>query len=138
MKHACFKTPNSTPDDSESSSTVPADNSQSFSDDNTKSSAKDSTSSPKLFQADHCQHDGYSAGCSLCAEFLDIGTTEVTRRLRLSDSMKLATLTSRFEPWQGWVKPKSTHCKSGTARRVPDLVFDTENYPYLKYRPSAK
>ncbi|XP_053381948.1 52 kDa repressor of the inhibitor of the protein kinase-like [Mercenaria mercenaria] len=129
----CFKTPNSTPDDSESSSTVPADNSQSFSGDNTKSSPKESTSSPKQFQADHCQNDGYSAGCSLGARFLDIGTIDVTRRLRMSDSMKMSTLISRFEPSRSWVKPKSTHGKSGAARRVPDLVFDTVNYPYLSF-----
>ncbi|XP_045169561.1 uncharacterized protein LOC123532237 [Mercenaria mercenaria] len=133
----CFKTPNSTPDDSETSSTVPADNSLSFSDDNTKSSPKESTSSPKQFQADHCQNDGYSAGCSLGARFLDIGTIDVTRRLRMSDSMKMSTLISRFEPSRSWVKPKSTHGKSGAARRDPDLVFDTENYPYLRYSPSV-
>lgn len=65
--------------------------------------------------------------------YLDIGNQDIKNRLRMADNQKYSVLKTRFEPIRGWVAPLRECGKK--SRRVPDFVFDSEQYPYLRYSP---
>ena len=71
---------------------------------------------------------------SLGARFLDIGNLDAEKRIRMSDSQRFSVLTTRFEPSKGWTAPFRACGKK--MRRVPDFVFSSEQFPYLRYSPT--